>query len=120
MRPRVLIVDDEADIRDVLSETLGDHYELELATTAVGAIAAARERPPAAVLLDLAMPGAISGDKALRTLAAFAPVIIITANVDEELAQSLLRDGAFDYIAKPFDLGRLVDVVAAAVLHGRG
>jgi DNA-binding NtrC family response regulator len=79
MKARLLIVDDEREIR------------------------------------DLAMPGALTGDQAIRTLAALTPVILVTANLDENLARELLQAGAFDYVAKPFDLEHVRAIVETAI-----
>lgn len=79
----------------------------------------ARMHRPDVVLLDLMMPGAITGDAIVGTLSRDVPVVVITAVTDSAVAHRTGRDGAFDFIAKPFDLDRLRAVVQAAVLHGR-
>lgn len=120
-RPKVLVVDDEEAVRNVLSESLADEgYAVEVAETAVAAVAAARESRPDVILLDLYMPGALTGDQAIKALSAFAPVIVVTASTDENLARRLLGEGAFDYVMKPFSVGRIKELVAAAVAFGRG
>lgn len=118
-RQRLLIVDDEPEIRAVLGDYLaGLGYEIEEAATAVAALAAIRERRPHAVILDLAMPGAIGGQDIIASVGATVPVVVITALTDAALARRTLREGAFDFVTKPFDLRRLADVVAAAVVYG--
>lgn len=115
-RSRVLVVEDEATVREVLREGLDvQGYDVEVAETAVGALAAARERRPDVVLLDLYMPGALSGEQALEALSAFAPVIVVTASADEELGRRLLSDGAFDFVMKPFNFARITELVEAAI-----
>jgi DNA-binding NtrC family response regulator len=119
-RHRVLVVDDEADIRAILSEYLGGlGYEILLAETAVGALGMVRTHRPDVVLLDLAMPGAVRGENVIPAIAAEAPVIVVTALNDLELARSTLRSGAFDFVMKPFDLRRVGELVEAAIAHGR-
>ena len=74
---------------------------------------------PDVVLLDLAMPE-LPGDVVLERLKAAdpgLPVIIVTGETDSERAQATLAGGAFDYVAKPFDLERLAQVLAAAVVY---
>jgi DNA-binding NtrC family response regulator len=118
MAARVLIVDDEPDIRDVLKEhLLREGYVVETTSTGAAAIAAVRGRTPDAVLLDLNMPGALDGRAVLGAIAREVPVIVITAISDRADARAQLQAGAFDFISKPFDLERLTEVVAAAVAY---
>lgn len=120
-RPRVLVIDDEETIRELLAEFLALRgYEVAQAGTAVAGLTAARERSPDVVLLDLNLPGSMSGVEALRTLARSTPVIVVSGTQDAELARTTLQQGAFDYVTKPFNLGRVADVVGAAILHGGG
>lgn len=93
-------------------------YDVAVADTAAGALAAVRDRRPDVILLDLYMPGTLTGAQALKALAACAPVIIVTSSTDEALGRQMLAAGAFDYVTKPFTIGRIVELVEAAV-HGR-
>jgi DNA-binding response OmpR family regulator len=119
---RLLVVDDEDEITAVLEEhftSLG--YEVRVAAFGRAALALAAAARPDAVLLDIAMPG-LSGEEVLlrlRALDASVPVVMLTGNADEELARRLLEAGAFDYVPKPFQLGVLERVVAAAVVIGQ-
>ena len=118
-RIRVLIVDDEAAVRDVLGEYLeGLGYDVVFAETAVGALGMAREHHPHVVLLDLNMPGAVHGDAIIRPISLYAPVIVITATIDLDVARRTLREGAMDFISKPFDFERLRAIVEAAIAMG--
>jgi len=120
-RAHVLVVEDEEGVRDLLRDvldTLG--YDVTCAATAAAGIATARQQEPDAILLDLSMPGTLTGADALTSLAGHAPVIIVTASLDADLGRRLLREGAFDYVNKPLDIEHLAMVVAAAVEHGRG
>lgn len=119
-RARILVVDDEPSVREVLREYLeGLGYEVLLAETAVGALGVVRIHPPNVVLLDLYMPGAVSGEAVIGPISAEVPVIVVTAATDAELARRTLEQGAFDFVMKPFDLRRVAELVEAAVLHGR-
>jgi DNA-binding response OmpR family regulator len=121
VRPRVLIVEDEDAIREILIEFLQSQgYAGEGAGTAVAGMSAARERRPDVVLLDINLPGAVSGLDVVTTLARESPVIVISGTHDSELARAALRRGAFDYITKPFDLVRVAAVVASAVKQQKG
>jgi DNA-binding NtrC family response regulator len=120
MPARVLVVDDEPDVRDMLNEYLmREGYAVETTSTGAGAITAVRRRTPDAVLLDLNMPGALDGRAVLGAIAREVPVIVITAISDLADARAQLQAGAFDFISKPFDLDRVAEVVAAAVAYGR-
>jgi two-component system nitrogen regulation response regulator GlnG len=113
---RVLVVDDEGPIRDLLVDFLESQgYVVEGAASATAGGAAARERSPDVVLLDLVMPGGASGLDVVSALARERPVIVISGTHDWDLARTALERGAFDFVTKPFDLARVAMVVAAAL-----
>jgi len=118
MRPVILVVDDDAEVLDVVAEMLGRlGYDARLAETAIDAYASARDERPSAILLDINLPDA-SGTETLdqlRLLRPDIPIIMVTANADERLARETLTRGAFDYVMKPFDMERLGQVLEAAV-----
>jgi DNA-binding NtrC family response regulator len=117
---RVLIVDDEPDVLDLLRvRLLLEGYIVETTTTGAAAIAAVRERLPEIVLLDLNMPGVLDGRAVLPAIHTSVPVIVVTAVSDLRGARATLQAGAFDFIAKPFDPDRVVELVAAAVAYRR-
>jgi DNA-binding NtrC family response regulator len=116
-RARILLVDDEAEVRAVLGEFLeSEGYDVIFAETAVAALDAVREQQPQLVLLDLNMPGAVSGAAIVQAISQTVPVVVISAVIDLEVARGTLRQGAADFIAKPFDLARVAEVVAAVLL----
>ena len=78
----------------------------------------AREHDPHVVLLDLNMPGAVHGDAIIQPISRYAPVIVITTSVDLDVARRTLREGAMDFISKPFDFDRLRTIVEAAIAMG--
>jgi len=115
---RVLVVEDEPRVAAMLSDVL---VELGyMATVAVGGAEALQLVPvfePNVVLLDLLMPE-MSGVEVLARLRRDYPtlrVVIMSGNEDVEVARATLRDGAFDYLSKPFDIHVLARVVAAAI-----
>ena len=121
MPARVLIVDDEPGIREILREhLLHGGYHVETATTGAAAIMAVRERRPDVALLDLNMPGTLDGRAVLGIIGREIPVIVVTAVTDLADAKAQLQGGAFDFISKPFDLDRVSELVAAAVAFHRG
>jgi DNA-binding response OmpR family regulator len=125
MRPRpvVLIVEDDADIAELLVElTRSDGYEPQHASTLADALAILRSDVPDVILLDVALPDArgTEGLERVGTLCRGVPVVMLTANADERLARETLRGGAFDYVGKPFDADHLARVLEAAVGGARG
>lgn len=120
---RVLVVDDEPIIVDILTEFLAAQgYEVVGTRGAADAFMMMDMALPDALLLDINMP-LVDGMTVLRRVRALypdLPVIMVTANTDEEMAKDTLRRGAFDYVVKPFDFAHLARVVAAAVGQGRG
>jgi DNA-binding response OmpR family regulator len=117
---RILIVDDEKPVLDVLSEYIQSQgYATHTASGGAEALAVVERERPDLVLLDLRMPD-IDGLEVLRRLRQAGPrpaVIMVTANEDLALARETLKSGAFDYVAKPFDFQYLDRVVAAAMVE---
>jgi DNA-binding response OmpR family regulator len=117
---RMLIVDDEAPVREVLNDYFVERrFAVMTAANGQDALAAfARERPDV-VLLDVRMPG-LDGLAVLKRLREADPgvaVIMVTANEDVTVARETLAIGAFDYVAKPFDFEHLDRTVVTAMIH---
>jgi DNA-binding NtrC family response regulator len=117
-RRRVLVVDDEPPVAAVLKFFLTAWgYTVEVAGTGPDAIRVVPGFVPDVVLLDMALPG-IPGELVLDCLHAadaHLPIIIMTGNGDPELPRTVRARGAYDFIAKPFDMTRLRLVVKAAL-----
>src|SRR5258705_9910917 len=115
---RILVVDDEAPVREVLTEYFAtEGYAVEAATSGLEALSAVRGGRADLVLLDVRMPG-LDGVQVLRRIRELTdrvPVIMVTANEDVSLARETLTLGAFDYVAKPFDFDYLDRAVAAGL-----
>ena len=115
---RVLVVDDQPQVLDMLREIV-EHmgYETCTAASVEQAIAAMATVRPHVVFLDLLMPGMSS----LEVLAHFrehhgaVPVIVITGNMEQEIARQARAGGAFAVVGKPIDLRVLKVVVALAM-----
>ena len=114
----VLIVDDEASLRDFLSIVFeGEGWRVETAGSLAAARSAHAKHEPDLILCDLMLPDG-SGIDLLREVKASAPsvaVIMITAHTSTKSAVEALKAGAFDYIAKPFDIDELKIIVRNAV-----
>ena len=110
MTEKVLVVDDERQIRDLLGEFLErECYEVLLASAGEEAIELAEREIPHAILLDVKMPG-IDGIEVCKRLKAkpktqFIPVIMITGYVDNKMVA--IESGADDFVNKPIDLVEL-------------
>jgi response regulator RpfG family c-di-GMP phosphodiesterase len=118
-RPRVLIVDDEPEIRSVLNELLERDYDCEQADCAGAALERLRAREFDLLISDITMPG-MSGLELIPRVRALAPetvIIMISGLQTVESAIAAMRVGAFDYVTKPFDLGHVSASVRRALEH---
>ncbi|MEH2287977.1 response regulator [Nostoc sp.] len=109
---RILLVDDNADMRDYLWRLLSQRYEVEVVTDEAAALAAIQVERPDLILSDLMMPG-LDGFELLHQLRADLqtrelPVILLSAQADEESRVSGLAAGADDYLIKPFSARELL------------
>ena len=114
MKPVILLVDDEDTIRLFLEKTLRDEgYEALTAATGEEALAAAFEKLPDLILLDLKLPD-MNGIEVLKRIKEEIPeicVIMLTAFGDIETAVSAMKKGAFDFVSKPVNLEQLLMTV---------
>jgi two-component system, NtrC family, nitrogen regulation response regulator NtrX len=116
----ILVVDDEADIRDLVAGLLEDEgHSIRTASNSDEALAAIRARKPSLALLDIWMQGGgIDGLELLdiiRTIDPDLPVVMISGHGNIETAVSALQRGAYDFIEKPFKSDRLVVVIQRAL-----
>jgi response regulator RpfG family c-di-GMP phosphodiesterase len=119
VRPRVLVADDEPEIRGVLTDLLEDAHDCVAVSSAEAALEALASRPFDLVVSDIMMPG-MSGLELLPLVRERAPetvVIMISGVQSVESAIDALRAGAFDYIMKPFDLHHVEAAVSRALEH---
>ncbi|HEY6072967.1 MAG TPA: response regulator transcription factor [Anaerolineales bacterium] len=117
----ILIVEDESEIAGYLRRGLAfEGYSAEIAANGLSALAAARERPPDLVVLDLMLPG-VDGFEVARRLRAASdvPIIMLTARRDERDRIAGLEMGADDYLVKPFSPQELVSRVRAVLRRTR-
>ncbi|MFL6195503.1 MAG: ATP-binding protein [Thermoanaerobaculia bacterium] len=125
-RPRVLLADDNADMREYVRRLLAERWTVEAAADGREALARALAHPPDLILTDIMMPGldgfellrALRADPATRTV----PVILLSARAGQEARIEGLDAGADDYLVKPFSARELVARVSshlAAAREGR-
>jgi len=124
VRTRVLVVEDEQDIANLVKHGLekGGDIEVEIVPTGDGALKAVAERAPDLVVLDLNLP-VLSGLEVCRLLrsrpaTAAVPIIMLTARTSESDRVTGLDVGADDYITKPFSLRELAARVRAVLRRG--
>jgi DNA-binding response OmpR family regulator len=104
--PRVLVVDDEPNARELLSEFLtAKGYEVLTASDGEEALCKVKDEPPHLILLDVRMPkmNGLEVLKQVREIDHEVGVIMVTAVNEEETGRQALKLGAFDYITKPMD-----------------
>jgi putative nucleotidyltransferase with HDIG domain len=117
--PRILIVDDEVEITEILADLLSEDYECLRAASAEEALARLHEAEFQLVISDITMPGMSGLDMIphIKALSADTVVVMISGMQTVESAIGALRLGAFDYLMKPFDLRQVEAVVKRALEH---
>ena len=115
----ILVVDDEADIRDLVSGVLEDEgYSVRTAADSSAALEAIEERRPAMVLLDVWLQGSrLDGIQLLQEIKqrdSTLPVLMISGHGNLDTAVAAVREGAIDFIEKPFEAERLLYLVSRA------
>ncbi len=113
----LLIVDDEKAVRYAFKRTFGDEYTIRTAENGREAVEAVDREEPDVVLMDIRMPG-MDGLEALAVIKehhSHLPIIMVTAFADSSTAMQAMKDGAFDYVSKPFDNDELRQVIDKAL-----
>jgi two-component system OmpR family response regulator len=121
-KTRVLIVDDEPNIRDLLATSLKfAGYEIQTAANGAQAVAAVTESEPDIILLDVMLPdmNGFSVTKKLRSSGIEAPILFLTARDDVEDKITGLTVGGDDYLTKPFSLDEVVARIQAILRRTR-
>src|SRR5690242_13412565 len=119
MALEVLVVDDEADIRELVSGVLEDEgYAVRTAGDSDGTLEAFEERRPSMVLLDVWLQGSkLDGLQLLQEIKrrdSTVPVLMISGHGNLDTAVAAVREGAVDFIEKPFEAERLLYLVDRA------
>lgn len=121
MKPRVLIADDRENMRKLFLQLFGEVYDTAVALDGAQALSRIASEEFAVVLTDIRMPGA-DGFEVLRAVKQRWPdteVILMTAYASIAKAVEAMREGAYDYLAKPFEADQVALVVARAIEHRR-
>ena len=117
MKHKILIVDDEENVRFVIKEAFSNSYQVFTAPEGQAAVDIIKKERPTLVFLDIKMPG-VSGLDVLRMVkeAGLSPVIwMLTGEEDLELALETLKLGASGYLTKPFDIKKIREIVGNAI-----
>lgn len=120
----VLIIDDEADIRDLISDVLRDEgYTTRTAKDSDHALKSLAERVPAAIILDIWLQGSELDGLGILEIAQKrypnVPVVMISGHGNIETAVMAIKMGAYDFIEKPFQQDRLLLVIRRAIENAR-
>jgi two-component system, NtrC family, response regulator AtoC len=115
-RRRLLFVDDEPLILEVLTEHFKGDYDVETALNGADALGAILRSRPDVVMLDINMPrmNGVQVLKDIKQIDDSIAVIMVTANEQVAMAADALRSGAFGYVPKPFDF-RYLDHMLATI-----
>ncbi|MBT8254587.1 MAG: sigma-54-dependent Fis family transcriptional regulator [Flavobacteriaceae bacterium] len=118
--PKILIIEDEAAIRRVLSKILSeenDSYEVDEAEDGLDGLEKIKKDDYGLILCDIKMPkmDGVEVLEAVKTIKPEIPVVMISGHGDIDTAVNTMRLGAFDYISKPPDLNRLLNTVRNAL-----
>ncbi len=120
----ILIVDDEQDIRELVGDILRDEgYTVRLAANSDDCMAAINAEPPSLMILDIWLKDSrMDGIDILKTVKRDnpdVPVVIISGHGNIEIAVAAIKQGAYDFIEKPFNIDQLMVVVARAMETSR-
>lgn len=120
----ILIVDDEKDIRELIADILKDEgYSVRLAGNSDDCMAEINNEPPALMILDIWLKDSrMDGIDILKTVRRDnpdVPVVIISGHGNIEIAVAAIKQGAYDFIEKPFNIDQLMVVVSRAMETSR-
>lgn len=120
-RERVLVVDDDTEIRAMLRRSLlADGFDVDTAPTAEAGIEIARSVKPDVIVMDIGLPGVdgIDAVEQLRAAGLWIPVLMLTAHGELERRLDSFRAGADDFLAKPFHHEELLVRLHALIRRG--
>jgi two-component system response regulator (stage 0 sporulation protein F) len=119
-KPRVLIVDDEVNICDLLADFFGEYYEIQVANNSEDAEKHLAGQSPDLVLLDVVL-GEEDGITYLKKIRARDPnlkVILVTALIDDRIREEAIAAGALDTFLKPIELVAFRDALEKVLRNG--
>jgi two-component system NtrC family response regulator len=116
-RPLVMVVDDDARVREAVAEVLQSDYDVVTVTGGIEALLMLRQRPVSVVILDVVMPemDGLATLKRAREINPSLGVVMVTAVDNARVARDALKLGATDYLTKPFSCEELRAAVRSAL-----
>ena len=113
-KPAVLVCDDEEGVRESLKLILSDDYDVHFSLNGLQAVELLKNFTPDLMLLDIKMPKLHGMEilKQIKKLRPSLPVIIVTGYQSVEMAQEAIKNGAADYIPKPFESKHILKAVS--------
>ena len=116
-KPTILICDDEEGIRESFKLILDELYQLKFAHNGLEALEILKHTTPDLMMLDIKMPKMHGMEilKQVKKLKPSLPVIIVTGYQSVEMAQEALKNGAADYIPKPFESKQIITAIKANI-----
>lgn len=112
LRPVILICDDEENLRESFKLILEDFYDLRFAKNGVEGLEMVKESEPDMMFLDIKMPK-LHGMETLKKIKKARPklpVVIVSGYQSVEIAQEALKNGAADYVPKPFESAAILKI----------
>jgi len=114
----ILVIDDEPHVSDMLQEYLAElGYAVDVAKTGEEAVRSVAAKRPDALLLDMHLPDT-TGEQLLGRLLAMdtsLPIVMLSGDIDRDVARRMLAAGAFQYLQKPFEFEELEQTIARAL-----
>jgi FixJ family two-component response regulator len=120
--PRVFLVDDQPQVLKALARVLAANgFDPVTFTSAQAFLDTSHAADPGCLVLDLAMPDmdGMALQRALVQRASLLPLVFLTGHGDMTSGVAAMKSGAFDFLSKPVDVQRLLDVVTAALAHNQ-
>ena len=116
-KPTILVCDDEEGIRESFKLILEEQYQLRFVTNGLEALELLKSSSPDLMLLDIKMPKMHGMEilKQVKKLKPSLPVIIVTGYQSVEMAQEAIKNGAADYIPKPFESKDILKAIQATI-----
>ncbi|MCG2725429.1 MAG: response regulator [Elusimicrobia bacterium] len=119
MKQKILIVDDEKNVRNVIQRAFSQEYSVFTASEGISAMEIIKQEQPALIFLDIGMPG-MSGLEVLKLIkkAGLSSVIwMLTGEEDINIAMKTIQMGASGYLTKPFEIEKIREIARDVIMN---